>query len=146
MFIYDHMIIYTIERIAFRTENPPEKAGDMDIDSCKVHFIYRKKVRKVLESFHTDATISHLGDFFKVMGDSTRLKIILSLSREELCVCDLAAITSVSQSAVSHQLRVLRGARLVKSRREGKIVYYSLDDQHVEHLLDDALHHMEERA
>jgi len=146
MFIYDHMIIYAVVRVTFRTDNPPEKAGDMDIDSCEVHFIDREKVRKILESFQTDATIRHLGDFFKVMGDSTRLKIILSLSREELCVCDLAAITGVSQSAASHQLRVLRGARLVKSRREGKIVYYSLDDQHVEHLLDDSLHHLEEKA
>lgn len=135
-----------IERTIFSTGYSPEKTDDMDIDSCEVHFVDKEKVQKVLESFQTEATIRHLEDFFKVMGDSTRLKIILSLSREELCVCDLAAITGVSQSAASHQLRVLRGARMVKFRREGKIVYYSLDDQHVERLLDDALHHLEERA
>ena len=117
----------------------------MNVESCDVISIDEKKVRVVKAVIQPESTIQHLGEFFKVIGDATRLKIILSLSKEELCVCDLAAIIGVSPSAVSHQLRILRGARLVKYHREGKIVYYSLDDQHVEHLLEDALNHLKEK-
>jgi len=116
----------------------------MNIDSCDTLLIDERKVRRVLDSIEPEATIQHLGEFFKVIGDTTRLKIILALIREELCVCDLAAVIGVSSSAVSHQLRLLRGARLVSYRREGKIVYYSLDDDHVKHLVEDALQHLEE--
>jgi ArsR family transcriptional regulator len=114
-------------------------------DLCDVTLIDEKKVREILSTKPSDPTIQHLGDFFKIIGDATRLKIILSLAKAELCVCDLAVIIGVSPSAVSHQLRILRGARIVKYRREGKTVYYSLDDLHVEHLLEDALNHLEER-
>ncbi len=117
----------------------------MDIDSCETLLIDERKVRRVLESIEQEATIQRLGEFFKVIGDTTRLKIILALIREELCVCDLAAVIGISSSAVSHQLRLLRGARLVRYRRKGKIVYYSLDDDHVKHLIEDALHHLEEK-
>jgi ArsR family transcriptional regulator len=117
----------------------------MKVESCDVISIDERKVQGVKEVIQPETTIQHLGEFFKVIGDSTRLKIILALSKEELCVCDLAAIITVSPSAVSHQLRILRGARLVKYRREGKIVYYSLDDKHIEHLLDDALNHLKEK-
>ncbi len=116
----------------------------MDIDTCEVNHIDESKVQEVQEAIRPLSTIQRLGEFFRIMGDATRLKIILSLSKEELCVCDLAAIIGVSSSAVSHQLRILRGARLVHYRREGKIVYYSLADYHVEHLLKDALNHLKE--
>ncbi len=118
----------------------------MDVDACDVSHIDDKKAQEIRSLIQPEMAIQYLGDFFKVMGDPTRLKIILSLSREELCVCDLAAIISVSPSAVSHQLRILRGARLVKYRREGKIVYYSLDDRHVENLLENAQEHLKERV
>ena len=117
----------------------------MSIDSCDTLLIDERKVRKVLDSIEEEATIQHLGDFFKVIGDTTRLKIILALIREELCVCDLATIIGISSSAVSHQLRLLRGARIVRFRREGKIVYYSLDDDHVKDLVTDAIHHLKEK-
>ena len=116
----------------------------MSIDSCDTLLIDQRKVRRVREAIQPESTIQHLGEFFKVIGDATRLKIILALIREEMCVCDLAAVIGVSSSAISHQLRLLRGARLVRYRREGKIVYYSLDDQHVRHLVEDALDHLEE--
>jgi ArsR family transcriptional regulator len=117
----------------------------MDADLCDVTLVDKNRVREALERTPPETTIQHLGEFFKVIGDTTRLKIILALSRGELCVCDLAAVIGVSPSAVSHQLRLLRGARLVKFRREGKTVFYSLDDLHVERLLEDALDHLEEK-
>ena len=85
-----------------------------------------------------------LADFFKVFGDHTRIRILTALYQEELCVCDLVEVLGMNQSAVSHQLRVLRGAKVVKFRKEGKMVYYSLDDEHVRELLSDGLAHIQE--
>ena len=85
-----------------------------------------------------------LAETFKLLGDPTRVKIVFALSREELCVCDLANLLGVSQSAVSHSLRALRQMRLVRFRKEGKIAYYALDDEHIAHLLDEGFRHVEE--
>lgn len=79
---------------------------------------------------------------FKLLGDTTRLKILYALSKYELCVCDIAEVVQMGQSAVSHQLRLLRGARLVKYRREGKMAWYSLDDKHITSLLQQSLAHI----
>jgi len=87
-----------------------------------------------------------LAETFKVLGDPTRIKIAFALSREELCVCDLASLLGASPSAVSHSLRALRQLRLVRFRREGKIAYYSLDDDHLRQLLDLGFEHVEERV
>lgn len=85
----------------------------------------------------------NLTEFFKVFGDSTRIKIIYALlATDELCVCDIAELVKMSQSAVSHQLRVLKNNRLVKYRREGKSMYYSLDDEHIKQILDQGLEHL----
>lgn len=81
-------------------------------------------------------------ELFKMLGDSTRIKILSALSKREHCVCDLAAIVAMGQSAVSHQLRLLRGARVVKYRKEGKMVWYSLDDEHVFSLLIQGIEHV----
>ncbi|HHW91369.1 MAG TPA: helix-turn-helix transcriptional regulator [Firmicutes bacterium] len=86
--------------------------------------------------------ITRLAETFKVLGDPTRIKILSALSEEELCVCDLSAVLDMSVSAISHQLRVLKGARLVKYRREGKNIFYSLDDEHVISLFRLALEHV----
>ena len=86
-----------------------------------------------------------LADLFKVFGDSTRIKIICALFESEMCVCDIAYLLNMSQSAISHQLRVLKQARLVKRRREGKVVFYSLDDKHIERIFDQGLMHIDER-
>ncbi len=90
------------------------------------------------------AELSRLTDSFKVYGDSTRLKIIFLLNSRELCVCDIAYILSMGQSAVSHQLRILRAANLVKTRRDGKSIFYSLDDEHVSRILLTGLEHIRE--
>src|SRR5207245_8000821 len=82
---------------------------------------------------------------FKVLGDTTRVRMLDALSRAELCVCDLAALLGLSESAVSHQLRLLRGMRLVRPRRDGRLVYYTLDDQHIVGLFAQGLEHVEER-
>src|SRR5512138_2708713 len=94
----------------------------------------------------TDATASALAETFKVLGDTTRVRILDALSRAELCVHELAERVGISESAVSHQLRLLRGMRLVRPRRDGRLVYYALDDQHIVGLFAQGLEHVEERA
>jgi ArsR family transcriptional regulator, lead/cadmium/zinc/bismuth-responsive transcriptional repressor len=93
----------------------------------------------------TDASARALADTFKVLGDTTRVRILDALSRSELCVQDLAGRVGISESAVSHQLRVLRGMRLVRQRRDGRLIYYTLDDQHIIGLFAQGLEHVEER-
>jgi DNA-binding transcriptional ArsR family regulator len=92
-----------------------------------------------------DEHVQQLAETFKLFGDFTRLKILYALSKRELCVCDIAAVVQMGQSAVSHQLRLLRGARLVKYRKEGKMVVYSLDDEHISRLLAQGIAHVEHR-
>lgn len=92
-----------------------------------------------------DESAAALADTFKVLGDATRVRILDALSRAEVPVCDLAQLLGLSQSAVSHQLRLLRNARLVKSRRDGQHIYYTLDDQHVVRLFEQGLEHVEEQ-
>jgi ArsR family transcriptional regulator, lead/cadmium/zinc/bismuth-responsive transcriptional repressor len=89
-------------------------------------------------------TVEALADTFRVLGDPTRVRILDALSAGELCVCDIASLVGISESAVSHQLRLLRGMRLVRPRRAGRLVYYSVDDQHILELLGQALTHVEE--
>src|SRR5262252_9658853 len=94
----------------------------------------------------TEHAVTTLAETFRVLGDVTRVRILDALSRAELCVCDLAALLGLSESAVSHQLRVLRGMRLVRPRRDGRLVYYALDDQHIVGLFAQGLEHVEERS
>lgn len=103
--------------------------------------IVKKVQSQMLDSEHLIA----ISDFFKVLGDETRMKIIYALSHEELCVTDLAAALEMTQSAVSHQLKLLRMANQVKSRRDGKSIFYSLDDQHVLDILQEALTHVQHK-
>jgi ArsR family transcriptional regulator, lead/cadmium/zinc/bismuth-responsive transcriptional repressor len=93
----------------------------------------------------SDASAAALADTFKVLGDTTRVRILDELSRSELCVFDIAGRVGLSESAVSHQLRLLRNARIVRTRRNGRQIFYTLDDQHVVRLLAQALEHVEER-
>lgn len=86
--------------------------------------------------------ISALSDFFKVMGDGTRLKILIALIHNEFCVGEIAYMLDMSQSAVSHQLKVLKSAKLIKARRDGRMIYYSLDDEHIEDILDESMTHV----
>jgi ArsR family transcriptional regulator len=88
--------------------------------------------------------VEALAETFRVLGDPTRVRILDALSAGELCVCDIASLVGMSESAVSHQLRLLRGMRLVRPRRAGRLVYYAVDDQHILELLNQALTHVEE--
>ena len=99
------------------------------------------EVKDILPDFDD---IMELSDFFKVMGDSTRLQILIVLIHKELCVSDISYILNMSQSAISHQLKQLRINKLVKSRREGRTIYYSLDDEHIENILSMSLEHIDE--
>lgn len=101
-------------------------------------------VNQVQKSLLPDEKIFDLAEIFKVFGDSTRIKIINALMARELCVCDIAAITNSTPSAISHQLRVLKQAKLVKYRKEGKAVFYSLDDEHVKEIFEKGREHIEE--
>lgn len=89
-------------------------------------------------------TVEALADTFRVLGDPTRVRILDALSAGELCVCDIASLVGISESAVSHQLRLLRGMRLVRPRRSGRLVFYAVDDQHILELLKQASTHVEE--
>lgn len=113
-------------------------------DVSGIHCVNVERVKRVLSTLADETTVEHLSEVFRTLGDPTRVKIVSALLESELCVLDIAAVAGVSQSAVSHQLRVLRQQRLVKHRREGQLVYYSLDDEHIERLLSDALDHIGE--
>lgn len=114
------------------------------IEKCSCNIIHNDIVGKVKKTLPKDEILYDLAEFFKVFGDSTRIKIICALFESEMCVCDLAALLNVSQSAISHQLKTLKSARLVKYRRDGKVIYYSLDDEHVKHVFDEGLRHVTE--
>lgn len=103
-----------------------------------------EKVEKVKKDLPSDEVIFDMAELFKVFGDSTRMKIISALLEEELCVGDIAIITNSTPSAISHQLRVLKQTKLVKFRKEGKIVYYSLDDEHIKAIYEKGREHVEE--
>ena len=109
---------------------------------CEITCIDAQKVALVKKLLPPDHILMSLAETFKVLGDGTRAKIIHALSLEELCVCDIASLLSTTKSAVSHQLRVLRNMRLVRFRKVGKIVYYSLDDTHIVNLFNEALNHV----
>ena len=111
---------------------------------CEEVMIHPDVVERVREQLPPDETLYDLAELFKMFGDSTRVKILYALLESELCVCDLAKLMEVTQSAVSHQLRVLKANKLVKFRREGKTVYYSLADQHVVRILSQGMEHIEE--
>jgi ArsR family transcriptional regulator len=115
-----------------------------NMESCNCNTIHRDVIERVNEALPTDETLYDLAEFFKVFGDSTRIKIICALFESEMCVCDLAALLGITQSAISHQLRTLKAARLVRYRRDGKVVYYSLDDEHIKHIFDEGLRHVTE--
>jgi DNA-binding transcriptional ArsR family regulator len=102
---------------------------EVDTSDCAV--IHEDVVAEVSKLMPREEALLDLADLFKVFGDSTRVKMISALLHAELCVCDIAALLGMTKSSISHQLRLLRQAKLVKTRREGKVVFYSLDDEHV---------------
>lgn len=122
-------------------------ANELDrqqMDCCDCNVIHQDTVDIVKENMPQEEDIFEAADLFKAFGDSTRARIICALSIAELCVCDLSALLDMSQSAVSHQLRTLKQARIVRNRRSGKSVYYSLDDEHIKALFRMAIEHVTE--
>lgn len=113
-------------------------------DSCEIQFVDEQKVENARKAMKSAEAVTTLAETFKILGDPTRIKIAFALSKEELCVCDIANLLGVSQSAVSHSLRTLRQMKLVRFRKEGKIAYYTLDDEHIANLLDEGFRHVEE--
>jgi len=110
-------------------------------DICCVN---QENVDKVLENLPSDHDIVDISEIFNLLGDPTRMRILLALRIKELCVGDISALMDISQSGVSHQLRSLKKARIIKGRREGKMIYYSLDDDHIDHVISTALEHIHE--
>lgn len=112
---------------------------------CEVNCIHQDVVDAVRKKMPPDVQLYDLAEVFKVFGDTTRIKIISALFEAEMCVCDIACLLEMSQSAISHQLRVLKQAGLVKFAKRGKTVYYSLDDEHIQRILDQGYAHVVER-
>ncbi len=110
-------------------------------DICSCNVIHQDVIDKSLKASPSDETLNEVANFFKVFSDKTRLKILSLLLTSEMCVCDIATALNMSQSSISHQLRVLRQTRVVKNRKDGKVVYYSLDDDHVINILSQGISH-----
>ena len=120
------------------------RARLIDDGGCQIRVVHLDRVELARKEAMADEELDRLSLTYKVLGDPNRLKIVMALREVEMCVCDLAAFTGLTDSAVSHQLRRLKDLALVKSRREGQIIYYSLDDEHVKRLLTIGLEHINE--
>lgn len=115
---------------------------ELECDVCEELCEHPQNICLAKAEAISDEEAQLVAETFKLLGDTTRLKILHALSKRELCVCDIAAVVQMGQSAVSHQLRLLRSARLVKYRKEGKMVWYSLDDDHIDLLLNQGIEHI----
>jgi ArsR family transcriptional regulator len=115
-----------------------------ELDCCDTMEIHEDLLKIVNETMPEETELYDLAELFKVFGDSTRIRILFVLFEAEVCVCDLAEVLHMTQSAISHQLKILKQSRLVKSRREGKSVFYSLADDHVRSMIDQGREHIEE--
>lgn len=111
---------------------------------CDATIVHQDLVDKVLSDLPDEEELYDLAELFKVFGDSTRIRILFALFESELCVCDLSETLGMTQSAISHQLQILRSSKLVKSRREGKSIYYSLADEHVVTIIAQGMDHIKE--
>ena len=115
-----------------------------EVECCDVTCAHNQIIEAVKEKMPAEELLNELADFYKVFGDATRIKILCVLLRSEMCVCDLAEMLGMTQSAISHQLRVLKQMKLVKNRREGKTVYYSLADGHIQNIISQGMEHIME--
>ncbi len=124
------------------TEIKVDNVECKDEECCNLLHLNLNEMKTLKEAIPNDIALANLSDLFKIFGDGTRIKILYTLGEMELCVCDLAYTLGMSDSAISHQLRVLKANRLVKSRREGKSMFYSLDDEHVKSILTQGFEHV----
>ncbi len=113
---------------------------------CDCDVLHENTVGIVKNTMPSDEDVADISDFFRIFADSTRVKILWALDKSELCVCDIAVLLGMTKSAVSHQLRVLKDAGLVKNRREGKVIFYSLADEHIKDIFEKAVEHLYEKA
>ncbi|MBR5246130.1 MAG: winged helix-turn-helix transcriptional regulator [Clostridia bacterium] len=113
---------------------------------CDCNIIHEEKVKDTMEKMPETVILNTLADFFKIMGDSTRCKLISALLQNEMCVCDLANVLSMTKSSISHQLSKMKDAGIVKCRKEGKTVYYSLDDSHISEIFEVGLKHINHKG
>lgn len=118
--------------------------NNQELYRCDCNAIHEDVVDQVRENMPQEENLYDLAELFKVFGDTSRIKIVYALFASEMCVCDIAFLLNMTQSAISHQLRVLKQARLVKYRKDGKVVYYSLDDEHIKQIFDQGLIHINE--
>lgn len=145
--MYEHMNIITYEQMIKRKiQKIKIKKGGFQVAEQKSEFLaaHEDLVEQVLQNQPEDEYLYDLAELFRVFGDSTRIKILYALFESELCVSDIAQILNLNQSAVSHQLRILKDAKLVKFKRSGKSIFYSLDDDHVRTILSMGMDHVEE--
>lgn len=119
-------------------------ADDKGVERCEYIHVHKDIVEKVEQNMPEEEMLYDLADFFKVFGDSTRIKILYVLLQSEMCVCDIAQTLGMTQSAISHQLRMLKQMKLVEYRREGKTVFYSLADSHIETIINQGMEHINE--
>lgn len=110
--------------------------------NCDCNVIHESAVKEVKKSMLSDKVINEVASFFKIVGDPTRTKILSILDKNKLCVCDIANLLNMTKSSISHQLKTLKEASIVKSKKEGKEVYYTLDDEHVSEVFEVALYHI----
>ncbi len=131
--------------MAYTGKIPGNPAADEEIlDVCECREIHQDLLEKVEQAIPPEEELYDLAELFKIFGDSTRIRILFVLFEAEVCVCDLAQILHMTESAISHQLRILKANKLVKSRRSGKSVFYSLDDEHVRMIIAAGQQHIEE--
>lgn len=133
-----------MERTGAETAVGPTGPGSTEDAACEVHAVDDDAVAAALGQQSDDRDVTHLADTFQILANPTRLRIVEALAGRELCVCDLAAVVESSPSSVSHHLRQLRQMRLVRHRKEGRMAYYRLDDEHVTELLEIGLEHVRE--
>ncbi len=120
------------------------KSKIIEEDGCRIRMIHKDRISRARKDAIEEGDLFRLSRAYKALGDPTRLKMVIALKGGEMCVCDLSAFIGLSPSAVSHQLRRLKDLALVKSRRDGQVLYYSLDDQHIVDFLDIGLDHIRE--
>jgi len=113
-----------------------------EVERCEFMHLHREIIDKVNQEMPEDELLYDLAELFKIFGDTTRIRILYALFEAEMCVCDIAQLLNMTQSAISHQLRLLKQSRLVKCRREGKTVFYSLADNHVRMMIDQGMEHV----
>jgi len=121
-----------------------EESSKSFLDLCECNIIHEDVVELVRKQMLPPGLRAEMADFYKIMGDNTRISILHALSFSEMCVCDISMLLQMNQSTISHQLKTLRQTRLVKYRREGKVVYYSLNDDHIKQIIELVRIHLKE--